>query len=81
MIIPIKSGPLYRQKLKEAIDQAANHFKVEKPGIESHILSQLVSIGFQLGWLAHKEGLTKAVESLNIGEDGNDDGNDGKGRK
>lgn len=80
MIIPIKSGPLYRQRLKEAIEQAAGHFKIEKPGIENHVLSQLVSMGFQMGWKAHKEGLTKAIESLNIG-DNDDDGNDGKGRK
>jgi hypothetical protein len=81
MIIPIKSGPLYRQRLKEAIEHAALHFNVDKPGIENHVLSQIVSIGFQMGWQAHREGLTKAVESLNIGEEGNDDGNDGKGRK
>lgn len=81
MIVPIRAGLLYRQKLKEAIDQASKHFNLGKSGIESHVLSQLVSIGFQAGWLAHKEGLTKAVESLNIGEEGNDNGNDGKGRK
>lgn len=80
MIIPIKSGPLYRQRLKEAIERAAGHFKIEKPGIENHVLSHLVSIGFQMGWEAHKEGLTKAIESLNIGEDDGNDGN-GKGRK
>lgn len=80
MIIPIKSGPLYRQRLKEAVEKAVTHFKVERSGIENHVLSQLVSIGFQMGWEAHKEGLTKAIESLNIGGD-DDDGNDGKGRK
>lgn len=79
MIIPIKSGPLYRQRLKEAVEKAATQFKIEKSGIENHVLSQLVSIGFQFGWEAHKEGLTKAIESLNIGEE-NGNGNDGKGK-
>jgi hypothetical protein len=79
MIIPIKAGPLYRKRLKEAIEQAASAFSVGKSGTENYVITQLVSIGFQMGWKAHNEALTNAVESLNIGESKNDD--DGKGRK